>query len=110
LACTFSPVGNKAIFGEETNMSCKLAYAAVIAVVAMTAVPAFAKSKMTGCTEAGMAKADGMMMKMPDGENKTMALQEMTAAKSSMSQQDMAGCSMHMSKAMKMTFMKRKKM
>ena len=34
----------------------------------------------------------------------------MTAAKSSMSQNDMAGCSMHMSKAMKMTAMKPKKM
>lgn len=57
-----------------------------------------------------MAKADGTMMKMPEGENKTMAMQEMTAAKSSMSQQDMAGCSMHMNKAMKMTSMKPKKM
>jgi hypothetical protein len=71
---------------------------------------ASAKSKMSGCSEAGMAKAEGMMMKMPEGENKTMAMQEMTAAKSSMSQQDMAGCSMHMSKAMKMTSMKPKKM
>ncbi|WP_371422593.1 hypothetical protein [Tardiphaga sp.] len=95
---------------EETNMICKLACVAAVAVVAMSAVPASAKSKMSGCTEAGMAKADGMMMKMPDGENKTMAMQEMTAAKSSMSQKDMAGCSMHMSKAMKMTSMKSKKM
>jgi hypothetical protein len=91
-------------------MSCKLAFVAAIAVVAMSAVPASAKSKMAGCTEAGMAKADDMTMKMPDGENKTMAMQEMTAAKSSMSQQDMAGCSMHMSKAMKMTSMKPRKM
>jgi len=57
-----------------------------------------------------MAKADGMMMKMPDGENKAMTMQEMTAAKRSMSQQDMAGCSMHMNKARKMTSMKSKKM
>jgi hypothetical protein len=88
----------------------KQVFVAVIALVATSAVPASAKSKMSGCSEAGMAKADAMMMKMPDGENKTMAMQEMTAAKSSMSQQDMAGCSMHMSKAMKMTSMKPKKM
>ena len=91
-------------------MTSKIVCAAVIAIATMVAVPAFAKSKMSGCSEASMAKADGMMMKMPDGENKTMAMQEMTAAKSSMSQQDMAGCSMHVNKAMKMTMMKSKKM
>jgi hypothetical protein len=91
-------------------MISKLACAAMVAVVTMAAVPASAKSKMMGCSEASMAKADGMMMKMPDGENKTMAMQEMTSAKSSMSQKDMAGCSMHMNKAMKMTSMKPKKM
>ena len=90
-------------------MISKIACAALVAAVAMAAVPASAKSKMTGCSDASMAKADGMMMKMPDGENKTMAMQEMTAAKSSMSQKDMAGCSMHMNKAMKMTSMKPKK-
>ena len=88
----------------------KLACATAVAILTMVAVPALAKSKMTGCSEASMAKADGMMMKMPEGENKTMAMQEMTAAKSSMSQQDMAGCSMHMNKAVKMTSMKPKKM
>jgi hypothetical protein len=49
-------------------------------------------------------------MKMPDGENKTNGMQEMTSAKSSMSQKDMAGCQDHMSKAMKMGMMKSKKM
>jgi hypothetical protein len=91
-------------------MITRIACVAVIAVVTMAAVPASAKSKMMGCSEASMAKADGMMMKMPDGENKTMAMQEMTAAKSSMSQQDMAGCSMHMNNAIKMGMMKPKKM
>jgi hypothetical protein len=62
------------------------------------------------CSDASMAKADGMMMKMPDGENKTMAMQEMTSAKSSMSQKDMTGCQDHLNKAMKMTSMKPKKM
>jgi hypothetical protein len=65
---------------------------------------------MAGCTDAGIAKADAAVMKMPEGDNKTGAMQEMTSAKSSMSQKDMAGCSMHMSKAMKMTAMKPKKM
>jgi hypothetical protein len=104
-------VGNNADFHfRGTNMNSKLAFAALVTVVTMAAAPASAKSKMMGCSEASMAKADGMMMKMPDGENKTMAMQEMTSAKSSMSQKDMAGCSMHMNKAMKMTSMKPKKM
>jgi predicted Mrr-cat superfamily restriction endonuclease len=91
-------------------MMYKLACATAVAIMTISAVPALEKEKTAGCSEASMAKADGMMMKMPEGENKTMAMQEMTAAKSSMSQQDMAGCSMHMNKAMKMTSMKPKKM
>jgi hypothetical protein len=91
-------------------MISKLTRAVLIAALVMVAIPASAKSKMNGCSEAGMAKADAMTMKMPDGENKTVAMQEMTSAKSSMSQKDMAGCQMHMSKAMKMTCMKPKKM
>src|SRR6266436_7748948 len=55
-------------------------------------------------------KADAMLMKMPDGENKMMGMQEMTSAKSSMSQKDMAGCKEHMNKAMEMGMMKSKKM
>jgi hypothetical protein len=85
----------------------KLACATSVAILMIGAVPALAKSKMVGCSEASMTKADGRMMKMAEGENKTMAMQEMTAAKSSMSQQDMAGCSMHMNKALKMTSMKK---
>jgi hypothetical protein len=91
-------------------MISKTACAALVAAMVMSAVPASAKSKMLGCSDTSMAKADGTIMKMPDGENKTMAMQEMTSAKSSMSQNDMAGCSMHMNKAMKMTSMKPKKM
>jgi hypothetical protein len=83
---------------------------AAVAAIAIAAAPAFAKSKAAGCSTDGMTKADTAVMRMPDGENKTMAMQEMTSAKSSMSQNDMAGCSMHMSKAMKMTAMKKKKM
>jgi hypothetical protein len=83
---------------------------AAVAAIAISAAPAFAKSKTAGCTDDSIAKADAAVMKMPDGDNKTAAMQEMTSAKSSMSQKDMAGCSMHMSKAMKMTAMKPKKM
>jgi len=87
----------------------------VISLLAATALlaasPALAaKSKSSACTNDGMAKADAAVMQMPDGDNKTKAMQEMTAAKSSMSQQDMAGCATHMSAAMKMTAMKPKKM
>jgi hypothetical protein len=84
--------------------------AALIATAVLAASPVLAKSKMANCTDDGLAKADAAVMKMADGENKTMAMQEMTSAKSSMSQKDMAGCSSHMSKAMKMTTMKPKKM
>jgi hypothetical protein len=90
-------------------MITKTACAAVVA-IAMISVPAFAKSKAAGCSDDGIAKADAAVMKMPDGDTKTAAMQEMTSAKSSMSQKDMAGCSMHVSKAMKMTTMKGKKM
>ena len=90
-------------------MIIRIACAAALA-IAMTAAPAAAKSKTSGCTDDGIAKADAAVMKMPDGANKTAAMQEMTSAKSSMSQKDMAGCSMHMSKAIKMTAMKPKKM
>jgi hypothetical protein len=48
------------------------------------------------CNQKNMDKADAMLMKMPDGENKTNGMQEMTSAKSSMSQKDMAGCQDHM--------------
>ena len=82
---------------------------AALAAIALTAAPALAKSKSAACSADGMAKADAAVMKMPDGDNKTAAMQEMTSAKSSMSQNDMPGCATHMSKAMKMTAMKPKK-
>jgi hypothetical protein len=89
-------------------MITRTACAAAIA-IALTAAPAFAKPKAAACSDDGIAKADAAVMKMPDGDNKTAAMQEMTSAKSSMSQKDMTGCSMHMSKAMKITTMKAKK-
>jgi hypothetical protein len=42
--------------------------------------------KMASCNQKNMDKADAVLMKMPDGENKMMGMQEMTSAKSSMSQ------------------------
>lgn len=90
-------------------MITRIACAAVVA-IAMISVPAAAKPKAAGCSDEGIAKADAAVMKMPDGDTKTAAMQEMTSAKSSMSQKDMAGCSMHVSKAMKMTTTKGKKM
>ena len=83
--------------------------AAVAALMFAAAVPASAM-KMASCNQKNMDKTDAMLMKMPDGENKTNGMQEMTSAKSSMSQKDMAGCQDHMNKAMKMGMMKSKKM
>jgi hypothetical protein len=86
----------------------------IFKVVATTAIAAVvfagsaAAAKMT-CTDQNIAKADEMVMKMPDGPNKTAGMQEMTSAKASMSQKDMAGCQSHMTKAMKMGSTKGKK-
>jgi hypothetical protein len=82
---------------------------AALAAIAIAAAPAFAKPKTAGCSADGMARADAAVMKMPDGDNKTAAMQAMTAARTSQSQNDLAGCAMHMSKAMKMTAVKPKK-
>jgi hypothetical protein len=97
-------------FRELTLMISRSFSAALIATALLAASPVLAKSKAANCTDDGLAKADAAVMKMADGENKTMAMQEMTSAKSSMSQKDMAGCSMHMKKAMKTAAMKPKKM
>jgi hypothetical protein len=78
-----------------------------LAALMFGAAPASAM-KMASCNQKNMDKADAMLMKMPDGENKTMGMQEMTSAKSSMSQKDMGQD--HMNKAMKMGMMKSKKM
>jgi hypothetical protein len=82
-----------------------LTMAAVTAVL-FSITPASAKGMK--CTEANMAKGNDMMMKMPDGENKTMGMKEMTMAQDSMGMKKMGDCSMHMSKAMKMGMMKSK--
>ena len=83
---------------------------ATVTVIALIAVPALAAKKAPGCTQASIASADAKIAKMPDGESKTAAMQEMTSAKSSMTQQDMAGCSEHMAKAMKASAAKPKRM
>ena len=68
--------------------------------------PALAKGMK--CTETNMAKANDMMMKMPNGEYITMGMKEMTMAQDSMGMKKMGDCSTHMSKAMKMGMMKSK--
>jgi hypothetical protein len=92
-----------------TNMISRMVGATAVAALMFAAAPASAM-KMASCNQKNMDKADAMLMKMPDGENKMMGMQEMTSAKSSMSQKDMAGCQDHMNKAMKMGMMKSKKM
>jgi hypothetical protein len=87
-------------------MISKVASAAAVAALMFAAVPASAM-KMASCNQKNMDKTDAMLM---DGENKTNGMQEMTSAKSSMSQKDMAGCQDHMNNAMKMGMMKSKKM
>jgi hypothetical protein len=88
-------------------MTFRIVAAAAIAAIVFANGSASA-AKMT-CTDQNIAKADEMVMKMPDGPNKTAGMQEMTSAKSSMSQKDMAGCQTHMNKAMKMGSTKGKK-
>jgi hypothetical protein len=90
-------------------MISKMVGATIVAALMFTAAPASAM-KMASCNQKNMDKTDAMLMKMPDGENKMMGMQEMTSAKSSMSQKDMAGCQDHMNKAMKVGMMKPKKM
>lgn len=54
------------------------------------------------CTDANMTKASADMDKMPAGEKKAMGMKEMTVAKEMMARKDLAGCKMHMNKAMEM--------
>ena len=49
-----------------------------------------------------MMKVNADMNKMAAGEKKTMGMREMTMAKEMMDKKDMAGCKMHMNKAMEM--------
>jgi hypothetical protein len=95
-------------FGVTLMISKLFVVALATTVVAASPVLA-AKSKASGCTNEDMAKADSTVMQMPEGDNKTKAMQEMTAAKSSQSQQDIRGCAAHVNAAMKMTTMKPKK-
>lgn len=74
--------------------------------LALTALLAFApisaQAAAMDCTDANMTKAGADMDKMPAGEKKTMGMKEMTMAKDMMEKNDMAGCKMHMNKAMEM--------
>lgn len=74
---------------------------AVAAVSALLAVAPVSAAEMD-CTDANMTKASADMDKMPAGASKTDAMKEMTMAKDMMAKKDMAGCKMHMNKAMEM--------
>ena len=73
----------------------------IVAVSALLSVTPAAAAEMD-CTEANMTKASADMDKMAAGEKKTMGMKEMTMAKEMMAKKDMAGCKMHMNKAMEM--------
>ncbi len=74
----------------------------IIAVSALLSLAPASAAKMMKCNSANMMKANEAMDKMPDGEKKSMGMQEMTMAKEMMDKKDMKGCKMHMNKAMKM--------
>jgi hypothetical protein len=85
--------------GEEHPM-----FKAALGIVALTAlisISPVAAAEMD-CTEANMTKAGADMDKMASGEKKTLGMKEMTMAKEMMEKKDMAGCKMHMNKAMEM--------
>jgi hypothetical protein len=67
--------------------------------VAITAAPVFAATDME-CTDASMTKMKTDVMGMKDGENKTMAMNEMKMAEDMMMKKDMKGCMTHMDNAM----------
>jgi hypothetical protein len=73
----------------------------IVAVSALLSIaPAWAAEM--DCTDANMMKTSADMDKMPAGEMKTMGMKEMTMATEMMAKKDMAGCKIHMNKAMEM--------
>ena len=74
----------------------------LLGTVAITALLAIApaSAQMMDCTDSNMMKASADMGKMPAGEQKNMAMKEMTMAKDMMAKKDMAQCKIHMNKAM----------
>ena len=79
-------------------------FKALLGIVAVSALLSLAPANAAemDCNEANMMKANGDMDKMAAGEKKTMGMKEMTMAKEMMNKKDMAGCKMHMNKAMGM--------
>ena len=73
----------------------------IVAVSALLLITPASAGEMD-CTDANMMKASADMDKMPAGEMKTMGMKEMTMAKEMMAKKDMAGCKMHMNKALEM--------
>ena len=67
-----------------------VAVAAAAALLAISPVQAAKPNSAAAvCTNDGIAKADAAVMAMPEGDNKTKAMQEMTSAKSSMTHNKM---------------------
>ncbi len=77
----------------------------ILGIVAVSALLSIAPASAAAmdCTAATMPTADSDMEKMPAGDKKTMGMKEMTMAKEMMEKKDMAGCKMHMNKAMEET-------
>jgi hypothetical protein len=73
----------------------------IVAVSALLSIAPAVAAEME-CTEANMTNASADMDKMAAGEKKSMGMKEMTMAKEMMDKKDMAGCKMHMNKAMEM--------
>ncbi len=73
----------------------------LVAISALLAITPASAAEMD-CTDANMTKVSADMDKMPAGEKKTMGMKEMTMAKEMMDKKDMAGCKIHMNKAMEM--------
>jgi hypothetical protein len=53
------------------------------------------------CTDENITKASAEMDKLPGGEKKTRAMNELTMAKEMMAKKDAAGCKTHLNNALK---------
>jgi hypothetical protein len=76
----------------------KLLGAAAMAAVVFAVAPASA-AKMVGCSGDNLAKTEGMVESMPDGDAKWASFKEINAAQTAMLDGHMGACSVHLSKA-----------
>jgi hypothetical protein len=88
-------------------MRTKLLGAAVVAAIALAAVPAVAaKVAAVGCSAPSLEKTESMVDAMADGEAKMMAQKEMAMAQDALLDGKPGACGMHLSKAMHAGMMK----